>query len=274
MKKILNFILGGALVLMGLFVASPALAAGSDAPTPYKVTSTGVFLPDGDTFKAHGHINIRIGTSEGSEIRQSNMHFDPNNNHPGGAYIGESFFPVDLKVGECIIWVQISHYNEHFGEGGQAPVCNEPSEPVIPEKPESITGDEQRTSDPVCVEPLDGTTTSTLETVVWTQDHIWDEESFEWLSQKRVYGDWEVAEVYISENDECAPAVVEPEPEVPATPTPVVPESPTEPVKTVQTDKVETLATTGATGANWLTYGAAGALILAGGVVWLVRKFA
>lgn len=112
--------LGLALVIAtgALFVApSGAFAAGSDDPTPYTVSETGVQLPAGDTFQANGHINWRTTAGSGG------MHFDPNNGHPGGAYIGQSFFPITLAPGECITWVQISHYNEHFGEGGQAPVC-------------------------------------------------------------------------------------------------------------------------------------------------------
>lgn len=95
----------------------------SDSPVPYTVAPTGVTLPAGQTFPAHGHINIKITTADGTYIRSVNMHFDPNNNQPGGAYIGQSFFPVSLAEGECIGWVQIHGYNEHFGEGGQSPVC-------------------------------------------------------------------------------------------------------------------------------------------------------
>ncbi len=104
-----------------------ALAAGSDAPTPYTVTVEGLQLPAGETFPAHGHVNWRTTWAS------HGIHFDPNNNQPGGAYIGENFlaWPHPLEPGECITWVQVSTYNEHFGEGGQQPVCA-PSVPVTP----------------------------------------------------------------------------------------------------------------------------------------------
>lgn len=106
-----------------LIPATAAHAGGSDAPTPYTVTASGVQLPAGATFQAHGHINWK--TTTGSY----GMHFDPNNNQPGGAFIGKDFFPIQLAPGECIVWVQVSNYNEHFGEGGQAPVCAPSEEP-------------------------------------------------------------------------------------------------------------------------------------------------
>src|SRR5690625_7711127 len=76
-----------ALTVAGLLAIAPAtaFAGGSDSPTPYDVTEAGVTLPDGQVFPAHGHINGRIdGQGYG-------IHFDPNNNHPGGQWIGPAF---------------------------------------------------------------------------------------------------------------------------------------------------------------------------------------
>src|SRR5690625_1139722 len=126
-----------ALTVAGLLAISPtvAFAGGSDSPTPYEVTEAGVMLPDGQVFPAHGHINVRIdGVGYG-------IHFDPNNGHPGGARIGQSFIPwaaFGVDTG-CTEWVQISSFNEHFGEGGQAPVCFGDAEPEPePDPGESI----------------------------------------------------------------------------------------------------------------------------------------
>lgn len=177
------------------------MRGGSDSPTPYTVTVDGVQLPDGDTFQAHGHINWRTTLTTGG------MHFDPNNNQPGGVYIGESFFPINLQPGECITWVQISNYNEHFGEGGQDPICapEEETPPPKPEQPQTRVGDEQRTSDPVCVIPLDGTQISYLENRIWSQEWEWNEDIWDWTLGKRVYGDWELADTIITDNNECLP---------------------------------------------------------------------
>lgn len=125
-----------ALTVAGLLAISPAtaFAGGSDSPTPYEVTVEGVTLPDGETFPAHGHVNVRIdGVGYG-------IHFDPNNGHPGGQWIGASFIPwsaFGVDTG-CAEWVQLSQYNEHFGEGGQDPICfgDETPEPEPePEEP-------------------------------------------------------------------------------------------------------------------------------------------
>lgn len=123
MKKTASIILAAGLVL------SPTAAhatGGSDSPTPYTVSVQGVTLPEGQTFAAHGHVNYK------TTLRSGGMHFDPNNNQPGGAYIGKSFFPIDLKPGECITWVQVHGFNEHFGEGKQEPVCAPEAPPTDP----------------------------------------------------------------------------------------------------------------------------------------------
>lgn len=127
------------LTLLCAALLTPTTAyAGSDSPTPYVVTADGVTLPAGTVFPAHGHVNYR--TTE----RSGGVHFDPNNNQPGGAYIGAGFFPIALAPGECLVWIQVSLYDEHFGEGGQAPVCRgvEPTPgpthtpaPTLPPKP-------------------------------------------------------------------------------------------------------------------------------------------
>jgi hypothetical protein len=115
-----TLLVGGGLALAS---ATSATAAGSDGPTPYTVSTAGITLPSGTTFEAHGHVNVKISRADQSGTYVVNTHFDPNNNQPGGAYIGKDFLPVSLAPGECIVWVQLSAFNEHFGEGGQAPVC-------------------------------------------------------------------------------------------------------------------------------------------------------
>lgn len=119
-KKLITATIAVALAFAG---ATPAMAAGSDGATPYTVSTSGITLPAGTTFEANGHVNVKISRADKSGTYVVNTHFDPNNNQPGGAYIGKDFLPVNLAPGECIVWVQLSLYNEHFGEGGQSPVC-------------------------------------------------------------------------------------------------------------------------------------------------------
>jgi len=116
---------------------------GSDGCTTpyYTVSSTGVTLVGTSTYPASGHVNFQyISCSDykgvGSKADQPSywnvlsggLHFDPNNNQPGGAYIGKSYFPFSAGTslpgaGYCVIWVQVSTLNQHYGEGGQGPVC-------------------------------------------------------------------------------------------------------------------------------------------------------
>ncbi|TKA53806.1 hypothetical protein B0A53_03216 [Rhodotorula sp. CCFEE 5036] len=116
-------------------------SSGSDGCTPYTVSYAGVTLPAGQTFPAGGHVNYQAipksqyspgqtYTKPGAGWTPSGFsgNFDPNNNQPGGVYIGRNFFDFGAAAqafpgGYCIIWVQVADYNQHFGEGGQAPIC-------------------------------------------------------------------------------------------------------------------------------------------------------
>lgn len=124
MKK--RFLVFGVALTLGLLGAIPAMAwaGGSDSTTPYSVTKNGISLPSGDTFPDNGHVNIRLtdGTSKGIHFESLNWPAD----HPKKFYIGKDFLPWSAfgldKDEVCVKWVQISLYNEHFGEGGQEPV--------------------------------------------------------------------------------------------------------------------------------------------------------
>ncbi|BGP20326.1 hypothetical protein JCM10213v2_008471 [Rhodosporidiobolus nylandii] len=113
---------------------------GSDGCTPYSVSAAGVTLPSGVTWQDGGHVNYQaIPKSQykagdtylqhGSWSTQSfGVHFESLNNQPSGVYIGKSFYDFSgaaaaFPAGYCITWVQVAIYNQHFGEGGQAPVC-------------------------------------------------------------------------------------------------------------------------------------------------------
>lgn len=119
--------------LLGVVVfATAARAAGSDSPTPYTVDKTGITLPAGQTFPAHGHVNVRWTNPDGA----AGVHFDPNNGQPGGVWIGQPSIPwtaFGVPAGACVAWVQVSTFNEHFGEGGPPPMCLTEEEPWTPE---------------------------------------------------------------------------------------------------------------------------------------------
>lgn len=160
MKRLIAIVVAA---VAAFFVPGTAWAGGSDSPTPYTVTSEGISFPA--PLAAHGHVNVR--TDGGS----FGLHFDPNNGHPGAAWIGESFLPWSaLGISEgCVVWVQWSDSNSHFGEGGQEPVCLTPEPELSPEpEPEPEPSEEPSEPEPEPSEPetptapeTDGEETST-----------------------------------------------------------------------------------------------------------------
>lgn len=155
----LAFIISAALILIG----SPSYA-GSDSPTPYTVTVDGIQLPAGATFTDGGHVNVKSNQGD------RGIHFEALNNQPSGQWIGASFLPWSAfgfdTATVCVSWVQLSQYNEHFGEGGQAPIGNgcapvepspEPTVTVTPE-PEPSTTVTPTPEPSVTVEPTTGPT--------------------------------------------------------------------------------------------------------------------
>lgn len=126
MKKILAVVIAAVVLAMAGLSFGSANAVGSDGPTPYTVNASGVTLPAGETFQANGHVNIKYVVDGDHAVKTKGIHFDPNNNQPGGAWIGKSNIPwsgFGLTGKFCVTWVQVAGYNEHFGEGGQQPVC-------------------------------------------------------------------------------------------------------------------------------------------------------
>lgn len=134
----------GVLMLAASMTAAPASSSpgGSDDPTPYTVNAAGVTLPSGDVFPDGGHVNIKY-TKNGGPEQGAGIHFESLNwpdDHPKKHYIGKSSIPwsvFGLSGDFCVTWVQVSLYNQHFGEGGQAPFCNTtpppPSDECVPE---------------------------------------------------------------------------------------------------------------------------------------------
>lgn len=142
-----------------LLLASPAWA-GSDRPTPYTVTAKGIQLPAGVTFGDGWHVNSK--TSQGDK----GLHFEAKcvdrtdaecagERHEIAQYIGKSFLPWSAfgfdKKTLCVTWIQISAFDEHFGEGGQPPIgkgCTKPSTTPTPTPSPSETPTEEPTAEP------------------------------------------------------------------------------------------------------------------------------
>ena len=131
--------LGAALILA--VSATPAFAGGSDGPTPYRVAPDGLYLPAGESFPDGGHVNIRY--TVGDQERSAGVHFETLNDQPSGQFVGSAYLPWSYLIDDtdyCITWVQVGQYNEHFGEGGQEPVCtDQPTTPTGPGEPSTPT---------------------------------------------------------------------------------------------------------------------------------------
>ncbi|MBO9569811.1 MAG: LPXTG cell wall anchor domain-containing protein [Cellulomonas iranensis] len=153
-----------ALTLVG---AATSASAGSDAPTPYRVTPSGLELPAGDVFEVHGHVNVVYTTAAGRASR--NVHVEG----PGTPYAdlaGTSTLTWDragLPADACVTWVQVAGYDEHHGEGGQAPVCRTAvapppvappvTPPSTPAPPPTVTPPPATTPPPAAPTPVSST---------------------------------------------------------------------------------------------------------------------
>jgi hypothetical protein len=125
-----------ALLLIGTWTS--ATAGGSDADPPYDVTRTALVLPAGDELGAYDHVNVTFDVAD--RVGSANLHIEPGTST--SRFIGRSsvtWVEVGVPQGACITWVQVSGYDEHYGEGDQAPVCTtgptpspEPSAPPTP----------------------------------------------------------------------------------------------------------------------------------------------
>src|SRR5690606_16242182 len=99
----------------------------------------GLTLPVGHIFSANQEINYTVSKLNGTGKQTLGVgnNIPHNGVWPQDKYIGASFyawtdhpsFPASyLTDGYCVTWVQVGQFNEHFGEGGQAPVCWSPPE--------------------------------------------------------------------------------------------------------------------------------------------------
>lgn len=124
-----------------LLIAALAVG-GSDDPTPYTVDSSGVTLPVGEVFGEGWHVNIKTPDGdydvhfEGKCVERTDAECE-GTRHDLAQFIGRSFIPWSAFGVGCTVveWVQVSAYNEHWGEGGQPGVetCPDVVEPVVRE---------------------------------------------------------------------------------------------------------------------------------------------
>lgn len=188
MRKTLTAIIAALLLIL---TPAAAHAGGSDSPTPYDVTPVGIQLPGDDTFAAHGHVNVDYYAPGHNQRKSAGVHFDPNNGHPGGAWIGESFIPwaaFDIPEGSRVMWVQIHGYNEHFGEdGGKGIVTGPKPDPSEETRTDTTKGDWEET---LLCESWERELNKDIFEVTEhrTSTITWSTEVMDWIE---TWGDWE-----------------------------------------------------------------------------------
>ncbi|MFS0705863.1 hypothetical protein AB6N23_15230, partial [Cellulomonas sp. 179-A 9B4 NHS] len=118
-----------------LAATATGAAAGSDAPTPYRVTATGLELPTGQVLAEHAHLNVLWTSATGAGAGATNVHLEGAGTrwHDLVGAASVTWERLGLPADACVRWVQVAGFDEHFGEGGQAPVCRTASPaPAVP----------------------------------------------------------------------------------------------------------------------------------------------
>lgn len=128
--------------------------------------------------------------------------------------------------------------------------------PVIPPKPEPLSGTEETVNDPVCAEPLQGTTNIITMGRDWTQDWSLDIQANVWVLQEKVFGEPYQISLVTEESAECDPPVEE----IPPTELPTPPPS----------DK---LAYTGSSDATPIFIAATGIVLLGAAITFAVAAY-
>jgi hypothetical protein len=119
-RALLSTAVGSALLVAP---ATAALAHGSDAPTPYRVTSTAIELPTGRVLGDNAHVNVHYTFHgvQGSASLATEIAGKPDHDLASAHEVAWS--RIGVPDGAYVTWVQVSGFDEHFGEGGQKPVC-------------------------------------------------------------------------------------------------------------------------------------------------------
>lgn len=135
-------------------------------------------------------------------------------------------------------------------------------------KPPVDNGSDSSETPAVCVSPLDGTATSTTETVSWTRDWVWSDSGATWIPGETIYSD-PVITTNTFPSEDCTPPVVVPPTEPPVTTPPTTPPTQEPPAEIAEGE--EFLAETGASGEEIAAI-AAGAFALIALSIYLITR--
>lgn len=124
--------LAGVAVAAALTATATGAAAGSDAPTPYLVTGTGLELPAGQVLGEHAHLNVLWTSATGAGATNVHLEGAGTRWHDLVGAASVTWERLGLPADACVRWVQVAGFDEHFGEGGQAPVCRTTPPAAVP----------------------------------------------------------------------------------------------------------------------------------------------
>lgn len=94
----------------------------------YEVSASGITLPADSTFTSFSSVTYWVTALDGSMPRAFDMHLAPTGGAAGGEHIGASTLTFDearaaYPDGYCVTRVEISTFDETFGESAEDPEC-------------------------------------------------------------------------------------------------------------------------------------------------------
>ncbi len=109
------------------------LVGSSSSATPvaargYDVSPSGITLPADTTFDSFTYVTYWVTALDGTRPRAFGIDLVPEDGAVGARHIGASFLLFDdaraaYPEGYCVTWVEVSSFEQRFGDGDEAPEC-------------------------------------------------------------------------------------------------------------------------------------------------------
>ncbi|TGO05172.1 hypothetical protein [Serinibacter arcticus] len=103
-------------------------SARSVATRGYDVSASGITLPADSTFTSFSYVTYWVTALDGTMPRAFGVNLLPDDGSVGAQHIGASTLLFDdaraaYPEGYCVTWVEISMFDEKFGESAEDPEC-------------------------------------------------------------------------------------------------------------------------------------------------------
>lgn len=103
-------------------------SAASVATRGYDVSASGITLPADSTFTSFSSVTYRVTALDGTMPRSFGVTLLPDDGSVGAQHIGSSTLRFDdaraaYPDGYCVTWVEVSMFDEKFGESAEDPEC-------------------------------------------------------------------------------------------------------------------------------------------------------